>query len=138
MGTLLYYLLWPLIWLYAPLQLRVRIIVLVDKDILKVRNWLGPRSFQLPGGGLKFHESVLQAACRELQEETGIVCAEKNMKQLTLEPVIVKSAGLLFRYHYVCIKLDKKPPITLGRDVTAYAWRPLDSRLIPATVIRYI
>ncbi|HPP45873.1 MAG TPA: DNA-binding protein YbiB [Accumulibacter sp.] len=52
-------------------RLRATVVVEVDERILLVENRAG--MLLLPGGGIQEHESCLQAAARELSEETGLV-----------------------------------------------------------------
>ena len=52
---------------------RTRVIVMLnDREILMVKNWLGSQKWTLPGGGMKRGESPEAAAARELLEETGL------------------------------------------------------------------
>jgi 8-oxo-dGTP pyrophosphatase MutT (NUDIX family) len=124
------------VWFYAPLRVRVRIIILVDNQVLLVKNWFGPDSWQTPGGGMKFDESVIETATRETQEEFGTVLQESSLEQLTDKPEIVKSAGLLFRYHYVVARLDTKPEYILPSEIVDAIWAPLTSVKIPVFVRR--
>lgn len=65
---------------------RTRVIVMLnDREILMVKNWMGSQKWTLPGGGVKRGELPEVAAARELLEETGLVV---NHDQLTfLGPV---------------------------------------------------
>jgi len=65
---------------------RTRVIVMLnDREILMVKNWLGSQRWTLPGGGMKRGETPAAAAARELLEETGLTV---NHDQLTfLGPV---------------------------------------------------
>lgn len=72
LGIVLFYVLWPLIWVYAPLSRRSRAVMIHNDKILLVKNWFGPGLWQLPGGGIKMGESVTDAAKRELKEELRI------------------------------------------------------------------
>lgn len=47
--------------------------LLTDRDrVLLVRHTYGPRSWDVPGGSIKRHESPLSAARREMVEELGL------------------------------------------------------------------
>ena len=88
MGTFLFYLLWPLVWFYAPLTIRVRVVLLYEDEVLVVKNWFGPNSWQLPGGGRKRNEKIIEAGIREIKEELSIDLIEKQCQQLTKEPLV--------------------------------------------------
>ena len=118
MGTILFYLLWPLVWFYVPLFVRGRAIILVNDEVLVVKNWFGPGTWQLPGGGIKFGEAPLQAIDRELQEELGLLDMQGQL--LTSEPVIFRSRGLLLRQQYALYKVSIKPELQLSRELTDY------------------
>ena len=62
---------------YDPREKRRRATLVAEQhgQILLVQE-LGRRRFSLPGGGLKKGESVLQAALRELKEETSLEIVE--------------------------------------------------------------
>lgn len=135
LGTILFYLLWPLVWFYAPLRVRVRVMLIVGTQVAVVKNWFGPSAWQLPGGGMKFGEQVFETAVREMHEELGVELKETTVQQLTTEPEIVKAEGLLFRYHYVVCKLDAKPEFELSKEVIDASWVDLTSFALPQNVI---
>ena len=123
MGTFLYYLLWPAVWFYAPLKTRVRAKILVGDEVLYVKNWFGPGTWQLPGGGLKIGETSVQTAVREVKEELGIELNNKDMTSYTKEPRLGNRKGLLLREHFVTFRLKKKPEITKNREITDWQWQ---------------
>ena len=137
-GTILYYLLWPLVWFYAPLRVRIRTIVLCGDKVLAVKNWFGPNSWQLPGGGAKIGEKPSQTAVRELKEELGLNFDVKSANELTAEPMVISKKGLLMRYHYVLFRIDKKPEISASKEIDEFNWVSLDSFSIPEAILRKI
>lgn len=122
LGRYLYYMLWPLIWFYAPLRIRVSVIVVQNNTVLVVKNWFGPNAWQLPGGGKKIGESVIEAGVRELREETGLVIDTGNCRQLTSSPITVPMHGTLYRMHYIVYAVSQKPSLVLSEEVIDYAW----------------
>ena len=124
-GTVFFYLLWPLVWFYAPLTIRVRVILRVDDEALVVENWFGPKSWQLPGGGRKRGESVIEAARRELKEELALKLPVDKFVQLTGNAITSSHSGLIFRYHFVEVRLTSKPNITASHEVNSYEWRDI-------------
>jgi 8-oxo-dGTP pyrophosphatase MutT (NUDIX family) len=63
-----------------PFAPRVRVVLLNEKkQILVVKNWFGPQTWSLPGGGVGHHETYQQAAAREVHEETGIQISQNQL-----------------------------------------------------------
>jgi 8-oxo-dGTP pyrophosphatase MutT (NUDIX family) len=136
-GTILYYLAWPLIWFYGPLNIRVRVIIKCKSEIIMVKNWFGPNSLQLPGGGKKFNEKPTDTAVREIKEELGIDISGGG-RLINDEVAVVRSNGILFRYFYVQIDLPNKPSITASNEISTYEWVKIDSSNIPKQVQSYL
>ena len=128
---LLFYLCWPLLWWYAPLTRRVRVLIECRGEQLLVLNWFGPQQWQLPGGGIKRGESVFEAARREVFEELGITLPTETSQ--THEIVyLVKQFGLTMRYQFVVVHLDTKPEIQLAREIAMFRWAASDdTRVAP-------
>lgn len=57
--------------LTAPTTVGVRVIAPLGDAVLLVRHRGGPTPWSLPGGGVDRHESMADAALRELREEAG-------------------------------------------------------------------
>jgi len=53
-----------------------------DREILLVERKYPPHGWALPGGHVEIGETVEQAACRELQEETGLIVEPKDLALL--------------------------------------------------------
>lgn len=115
----LFWAVWPLIWLYAPLRTRARVLVRYKDTYLVVRPYFGSGVWQLPGGGIKFGETALAAAKRELYEEVHV--STENMQELC-EPRTYKESGLLLRYVLFGATCAAKPDITKNSEIAAYAW----------------
>jgi 8-oxo-dGTP pyrophosphatase MutT (NUDIX family) len=133
-GTTIYYLLWPLVWFYAPLNRRVRVLIVVGSDVLLVKNWFGPNAWQLPGGGTKISESTKSTAVRELSEELGLELELNSIKIINKIPIVVHIRGLLFRYHYAVLYLDNKPNVRLSSELTESKWVDIKELNLPASI----
>ena len=120
-GTILFYILWPLVWVYAPLTRRVRVVVIHDDKILLVKNRFGPGAWQLPGGGIKVGESVFDAGVREIQEELDV--RVKPIRELHKGFVVHRQFGLLMRYHFVTAEIiDPKKQLEISKELQCAEW----------------
>jgi 8-oxo-dGTP pyrophosphatase MutT (NUDIX family) len=133
-GTLLFYFLWPLVWFYAPLRVRVRVIVKVNNEILLVKNWFGPNTWQLPGGGMKIGESSIATARREMNEELGLSEQGSKLKMLSDKVYVIKQSGLLLRYQYAVITMVNMPKITFSNEITDSEWVSIDEVDVPISI----
>ena len=121
---MIFYLLWPLFWFYAPLTRRVRVIIIKDKKVLLVKNRLAPGVFQFPGGGIKFKESVIDAGARELREELTVQIT--NMHELHDGFLVCRQYGLTFRISFISAELDKNFKIIKNHEIAEFAWVPVN------------
>lgn len=121
-GKMLFILLWPAMWFVFPLTRRVRVIVVEKKKLLVVKHFIGLGVWDLPGGGIKFGESVEQAARREIEEELGLEVAA--IQELHDDPIMKKQYGLLARVHYVVADLsEKEQHIEPNWEISETAWQ---------------
>lgn len=131
LGTVLFYILWPLVWFYAPLRVRVRVIIRVKDEVLVVKNWFGPNFWQLPGGGMKNGETVADTASREIKEELGVCIKDKDIISISDDFLVVRSFGLLFRYRYALVNLKIKPKTTISSEITDEDWVKIELLKLP-------
>ncbi len=99
---------WPLVWLIIRFTLRVRILIIVDNEILLVKNLFGVNVWTLPGGGIKRGEDPLTAARRELKEEVSLDAPTNKFKHLG---VFRQTKAHRFKFHGYALELAKKPKI---------------------------
>ena len=93
LGRVFFWVTWPLIWLYAPLRVRARVLVVFQDEYLVVKACFGSGAWQLPGGGIARGESPAQTAQRELLEEVGINLNVRAL-ELIVERRVFKETGL--------------------------------------------
>jgi len=134
LGTILFYLIWPIMWFIAPLRVRVRAMIQVGDEVLVVKHWLGDNNWHLPGGGKKNAEKSLETACREVEEELSIQYGSADGVLLNSIPKTVGRSGLLLRYQYVHVVLPKKPPVVTSKEISEYKWVALSAEGLPADV----
>lgn len=122
MGRLLFYLLWPAIWFYAPLRTRASVILVAGDDVLLVKNWFSSGAWQLPGGGVKIAEDPKVAAKREIQEELSLNLDQKELKDVYKESKVVNQFGLLTRQMFYAAILKNRPDLLLSKEIISYKW----------------
>ena len=121
----------------------VGVLIIQDNRVLLVKHGVGASHltgvYGLPAGRINEGESEMQAAKRELEEETGLI-AEALMKlPITLEPAAIKRKSGETQYFswavYLCKKYSGK--IHLGTSETIPEWvdiKNLDQyQLLPNT-----
>ncbi|MCS7102740.1 MAG: NUDIX hydrolase [Candidatus Korarchaeum sp.] len=108
-------------------------VLLRNGELLLVRRGFPPGQgkWSIPGGVIEAGESLLEAARRELLEETNLEAEPLGV--IALSQVIV-SEGNLIKYHYIIVDVifdesslrgEEKP----GGDATCVSWFPLDEVL---------
>jgi len=107
---------------------------MVDGDVAVVKNWFGPNSWQLPGGGAKKGEPAALTAVREIQEELGLVLDPSGLQQLSQKPLLLNSGGIFYRYQYILCKLEEKPALIMSHGITDTKWAALESVAIPTVI----
>ena len=123
-SSIIFYITWPISWFLVPLTRRVRVVVMKDEKILVVKNRFGPGIWQLPGGGIKFGESVSDAAAREMKEELDV--AVGLVRETHKDPVVFRQFGLIMRCHFVSTTLSGASEVSKNWEIEEYAWIPID------------
>lgn len=127
-GVVMFWLTWPLIYVYSLITPpRTRVILIYQDQVLVVKNWLGAGSWALPGGGTHRGETALTAAVREVAEELGISLNSPMVQELG-QHVSRERGGLQSKYYLFVTELAQKPSVTLQRhEIMAYRWVTLDA-----------
>lgn len=120
---------------FATHQVGCAGLVLNDRnELLLIREWSGPpsrrtptRQWKMPGGLLDAGESFEEATCREVREETGVVCDFESI--LTFW----HRHGLKFGksdLYYVCLLRPRTTEITVDPvEVSVATWMSVDEFL---------
>jgi 8-oxo-dGTP diphosphatase len=101
---------------------RARVVVLTEEDeLLLVRNWTGRSDWGLPGGGMERNERPVDAAQRELKEETGIDLPIDAFSYIATFHAAYEAPIFL-----VTIQKDLLPQVPYNpREITALQWFPV-------------
>ena len=124
LGTGSFWLLWPVWVVYFRISnIRARVLVVCEDEVLLVQGWLSSKHWGLPGGGAKKSEETIVAAKRELYEETGIETAESSLTKLGS----FKYAKHGFKYggDLFVLNLPEKPVLTPKKgEIWNIEWVP--------------
>jgi 8-oxo-dGTP pyrophosphatase MutT (NUDIX family) len=126
-GQYLFWLTWPAIWAVTRFQKnRTRVVVKAGNKVLLLQSWLGPRRWELPGGGLHAGEDPRQGAVRELAEEVGLKAKLEQLEELGVFRNLLQS-GITIHGHAYLLKLPRQPEIQLQRrEIVKATWLELD------------
>jgi 8-oxo-dGTP pyrophosphatase MutT (NUDIX family) len=124
-GTVVFWVSWPVLWVYLRIGARTRVLIMADNEVLVVKPFLGTGQWGLPGGGLHKGEDTVMGAIREVREETGI-----NLKPAQLQAMHQARAshrGLKFKYFSFKVELNQKPSVKHQPvELLNIAWKPLN------------
>jgi 8-oxo-dGTP pyrophosphatase MutT (NUDIX family) len=96
--------------------------------VLLIRDRYG--AWTLPKGHLKDGESEADAACREVAEETGIVCTLGPLLGHVTYPVQKKGRWRTKHVAYFCASAPVTPPVPRSEEgITDASWLPPDEAI---------
>jgi 8-oxo-dGTP diphosphatase len=124
LGPPIFWLSYPIAYLYLRVGIRTRVLIIVDDAILLQKSWLGLDEWGLPGGGVHHGEASLAGAQREVHEETDIQLSAKQLEFMYRDQAQVR--GLTFRFDCYSAQLAKRPTQARPmREIAELAWVPL-------------
>ena len=108
------------------MRLAVDVVVVVDEQVLLVtrRNEPFKGLLALPGGFVEEDELLVEAACRELAEETGVLVEELFFVDV-FDSVDRDPRGRVVSVAFAT-QLAKKPSVVAGSDAASASWTSLD------------
>lgn len=103
-GVVVFWLTWPLTYLYVRNSVRTRVLLVSQGTVLLARVWHGTGSWKLPGGGVGARESLEDAAVREVREEIGAQIQPSQLKKLGQKTH--REHGIPYTAQYFYVELD--------------------------------
>jgi len=109
----------------------VGVVLFRGPSVLLIRRSAPPwaREWSLPGGGQELGETVVEAALRELAEETGLA-PDGPLHLVDVVDAIVRDGAGRVRFHYTLIDFAAHAgpgePVP-GGDCASLAWTPLEA-----------
>ena len=105
-------------------------VVIKNNSILLIKRGYPPKEgmWAIPGGVIEAGESIVEAAKRELEEETGIVAEPLGI--IGVAEAIVRDEHGKILYHYIILDIlfdsnTIRGTLRPGGDATDVAWIPL-------------
>ena len=123
-GTLAFFISLPGLYFYLQRDERTRVVVKVGEKILVLKGWYGSNKWMLPGGGVHKGEQAVEAAVRELAEETGIIVKPEEL-QYVASGNVADSYNLRYKYHLYTLILPERPETATTRNYEIFDsdWR---------------
>lgn len=88
----------------------------------------GEGTWTMPGGKIDFGETFLEAARREVKEETGLIA--DNLKLISLTDDMTDKAHFV-TIGLLCDNFSGEPQILEPEEITEWRWFPLDNPPTP-------
>lgn len=118
---------------YAPVFCTVDAVVKTAGQVLLIRRggYPGKGLWALPGGFIEPRERLLQAALRELDEETGLGVLEATLRQALVDikvfdhPDRSQRGRTITHAHFFDLKLDHLPEVEGADDAAQAEWVPM-------------
>jgi 8-oxo-dGTP diphosphatase len=107
----------------------IGVVVLRGEEVLLIKRGKPPRAGQwsIPGGVQHLGETVVEAARREVREETGLDV--EIIEAIAVIDSISRDEAQRIKYHYTLVDLLaewRSGEAVAGDDAAAVAWVPLD------------
>lgn len=133
LGTVVFFCAWPAFWVYYKVgRGRTRVVLIHDDKVLVMKQWIGPGSWQLPGGGLHKGELLADGAVREVLEETGLRLDPRQLNHVGRGTY--RQYGLSFDYHVFVARVDSDAVRPQRIEIAEIKWiRPGELRPTNAT-----
>lgn len=136
-GKALFWVGWPLLFIYLRFSKRTRVLIRSGEDLLVVKGWLGSGGWSFPGGGLHRREDPLIGAVREVFEEVGIQL-DPNALTYLFEQKVNTPQGFSYTCIAYAIDLQGKPKLkNPSGELVEIEWKPI-SQLIKHPRAKYL
>ncbi|MEZ4103858.1 MAG: NUDIX hydrolase [Candidatus Paceibacterota bacterium] len=97
-------------------------------EVLLIKRAKSPfkNMWALPGGKLESGERVVETAVRELEEETSVAVAVKDLKFFGYFDAVDRDPRGQFTSFAFLVEMSEKPTVTPKTDAKEYKWFPLN------------
>jgi len=129
----IYFLIWPFVFIYAPMRVRSRIMVIKNNTFIGVKHSIGSNKWSLPGGGVKKGEDNKDAAIRELQEELGLVVQPHDVHEL-VGLTTYYEGGHFLRYVIYVATITGEVTVSHNHEISEVDWLATDEQNTSAHV----
>lgn len=105
-GAAVFWISWPISYVYLRGSERTRVLLVSGDHILLVQGWHSTGKWSLPGGGLRAGEVREHGALRELQEEIGLTLTASQLQPLVSS--MYHNHGLSCMCHYFIVMMPEQ------------------------------
>lgn len=125
-GIVVFWLTWPLTYMYVRGTTRTRVLLVADGKVLLARVWHGTGSWKLPGGGVHGKEPLKDAAVREVYEEVRVRIRPEQLQDLGKKAH--REHGIPYTGQYYYVELSE-PCAAEARmpEILEVAWVPIET-----------
>lgn len=86
----------------------------------------GEGSWTMPGGGMDFGEDPEITACREVEEETGVIVEKNNLRLISVGNDKASDAHFI-TLGFLCEQSQGEPKVKEPDEITEWSWFSLDN-----------
>lgn len=86
----------------------------------------GEGTWTMPGGKLEFHDTLIDGAIREVEEEIGVRLDKKELEVLNIQDNIVPDNHYV-TVGFICRNFTEEPKVMEPEEITEWKWYNLNN-----------